>query len=318
MHNHRWWRPCHRRVLMLLLFVPALLTAQEITVSVSNSPAMLGVLRAAERSGAEVVFHRTQNEAVVRLVRGDADVAILPIYVAAAVHNEGTPLVLSHAVYGNFLSVVQGSNAGRSVTRLSDLVGRDLLVGKQAGPLLVFPRLLMEDAGIADQVSTTGATAQQISQMLMTGQTELGVLREPLTTVVLQRNPESRRALNLQDEWEARFGSPMVQAGVVVRQAAMREHSNRIDQLLREIDQGYRWVRANPDAAAELAARRVPGINQAVVLAALPAMQISAERVGPETTANTNRVAAFLALLEERQPAMLSSGVPDSTFFGGQ
>lgn len=292
------------------------LSAEEISVSLSNSPAMLGVLRAADVEGVDVTFHRTQNDAVVRLVRGDVDLAILPIYVAARVHGEGTPLVLTHAVYGSFLSVVQRANAERSVSSLPDLAGTPLLIGKQAGPLLVFPELILEQGGLAGTVPTTGATAQQISQMLIAGRVQHGVLREPLTTVVLSRVPGSSRVIDLQDEWERLFGTPMVQAGIVVRRESLEEHPHEIESFLQAIDEGYRWVRDNPTGAASLAGRRVPGVNEAIIASALSAMSIRTEMISSPSSPEARRVQRFLKLLSERRPPMIGSTLPDESFYG--
>lgn len=313
---HLRWR------ILLSAFVLVLVTVtvpgQALSVSVSNSPAMLGVLRAAEEVpfDVNVEFHRTQNDAVVRLVRGDVDAAILPIYVAARVHSEGTELRLTHAVYGTFVTIVERAGATEDVRSLQDLRDVPLLIGKQAGPLRVFPMMLLQEHGLEATIPTTGATADQIAQMLISGQADHGVLREPLSTSVIRRVPGSRRVIDLQEEWENAFGSPMVQAGVVFRAASVADHPEECAVLSREISSGYRWLQDNPRDAAALAARLVPGANQGIIEAALPVMAIYAEEI-PNNPENNRHVEDFLLLLTDRQPEMIGGSLPDQSFYGG-
>jgi hypothetical protein len=330
-------------LLLVLLFLSPVIPAwtQETTISLSNSPAMLGVLIAIDEmqemsaSGApfdatsvpRAVFHRSQSDAVVRLVRGDVVGAILPVYVAARVHQGGTPLQITHAVYGTFLTIVQGGSPPHPINAITDLAGLDrsdpLLVGKQAGPLLEFPRIIFAERHL-DGIPVTGATAAQISQMLLTGQANQGVLREPLTTVVVRRIPGARRAVDLQREWLSTFGTPMVQAGIVFRRDFLDAHPVEAAALLTAIDAGYGTLATDHEYAALLAGRLAPGLDAETVLAALPVMEISVERVSdvdgstpdPEYAAAAGRVAAFLDLLVTTSPDLMGESAPDGAFYG--
>jgi hypothetical protein len=339
-------------LLALLLLFPAIpVWTEGIAISLSNSPAMLGVLVAIDELGVaedvedagstfdatsmpQAVFHRSQSDAVVRLVRGDVVGAILPVYIAARVHRAGTPLQVTHAVYGTFLTIVQVGDAPHPIGGLEDLLALDpsdpLLVGKQAGPLLEFPRIILARRGL-DGVATTGATAAQISQMLLTGQAHQGVLREPLATHVVRRSPGARRAVDLQQEWLSTFGMPMVQAAIVFRRDFLEEQPRQAAALLAAIDAGYATVATDPAHAATLAGRLVPGLDAQVVREALPVMGMTVERVSGvdasaalpggeqsprDCSAAALRVAAFLELLGTESPGLAGEAPPDEAFYG--
>jgi len=275
------------------------------SVSVSHSPVTAAVLKASLDSGADLSFHSKAGEALVKLVKKQADMAIVPLFLAAKLKNEGVDIAVTNALFGDMLFIL--NNDGK-VKKFEDIKGRKVYVGKGNGPLNLFPKMLIKKAGLVDDVELIGSTAMQIAQLAATGKARVAVLREPLVTKVMSKNEYIRKAVNFQTEWKRVYGDRFIQAALVVRRDFAKENPELIKSFQKKLAVADEWVRAEPYEAAEFFVSHSKRGNAKLISKAIKSMQPRVEIV------DKGEVMRFMALLLENFGKDVGGKMPGDDF----
>lgn len=235
--------------LILFLILLVSVDAFALKISVSSSPVTVAIVKAVVDSNKELSFHNNAGEAMVKIVKGQVDMAVMPLFLATKLKNEGVDVYITHILFGEMLFFL--NNTGK-IQSMNDLKGHKIYVGKGNGPLNLFPKMLIEKAGIIDDVEMVGSTASQIAQLTASGRAKVSVLREPLVTMVMSKNEYVKKAINFQTEWQKLFDCRLIQAALVVRKDFLENHPEEVNEFYKNLETADKWVHSNPEKAAKL------------------------------------------------------------------
>lgn len=181
------------------------------------------------------------DEIKTKLLSGDLDIAAIPANLASALYNATNGKIKMLAI--NTLGVVSILEKGSTVSALSDLVGKKIYApatAKGVIPELVF-NYLLEENGVADvsiewvQPRPDEPIHKTLADKL---KDEAGVLvlsPEPNASVILTNVEGARRAIDLNEEWNAVNNGAMYITGVVVaRTEFIEENPEAVDNFLKE------------------------------------------------------------------------------------
>jgi len=293
-----------KKLLILSLFLLTF-NSYAFDISLSYSPVTTALLKASVESGADVSFHKKAGEAMVKLVKGQADMAVVPLFLAVKLKNEGTDISVLNTLFGDMLFIL--NNTGK-VKSIEDLKGNKVYIGKGSGPLNLFPKVLFEKAGVAGDVELVGSTAMQIAQLAATGKAKVLVLREPLVTMVMSKNEYVRKAINFQSEWKRHFGGRFIQAALVARNDFVKENPELIKSFQRKLLTADSWVRENPEESAAFFVKHTSRGKAGIIAESIKNMQPKTE------VPDRAEVKSFISLLLEKFGDDVGGRMPNDDF----
>jgi NitT/TauT family transport system substrate-binding protein len=249
------------------------------------------------------------------LLRGDVDIGVLPVNVAAKAYVAGKGAILMAAVMGEgMLSLV---TADPAVSSLSDLKGKVVHVaGQGATPEYLF-RYLLNSAGIpvdvrhqdAVQLNFSVPTAE-LAPALLAGKIAYAVLPEPFATVVTA-NPRFRRGIDLQAAFAAaqqKSSAVFPMTALVVRAAFATEHPQQLRLFLAALEKAIGDTNTFTDEAGTLAAKHALGIPASLAAQAIP-RSAYVFRSAPEAREETEALLKIFAQVGQNDT------LPDDGFY---
>lgn len=193
------------------------------------------------------------------VLKGDADIAIMPTNAAALTYNKGAKYMVAGITNFGSLYVIADEN----VDNLSELVGKVVYsIGEGNVPDLVF-RYLLRSAEIDYEKGTTATdgkvTLAYVSEGsafnagLGAGQMHFGVISEPAATVALGKVETAVRALDIQQLYAAaaKTDTGYPQAALVVKKEFYENNKEYVQDFINEYAKyaNTGWAKYNPDKA---------------------------------------------------------------------
>ena len=251
----------------------------------------------------EVVTFPTPPNLIAAYLGGEVDAATLPSNAAAQLSGRGAPVQVASTFIWGVLYVV-----GPAGDALDDLDGEVHSIGRGASPDVVF-RYVLEQEGLAGQIEVAYGYAQvELSQLLIAGRVQAGVLPEPFVTRVLAENAELGIVADLQERFAEHAESGLPQTTLVVRPA-----DDAGAELVALLGESVAEVLADPEAAATLVAGLGLGLDEDTVRASLPRLNLRVESAGESRGA----LERYLSILYEFEPASVGGSLPGDAFYGG-
>lgn len=201
------------------------------------------------------------DEISTAVANGTADVAVLPLNLAAKLYNGGVDIKLAAvSVFGSLYMV--GTQAIESI---DDLVGEVVYnIGRGGTPDLTF-KYILEGNGIEyveSQNAVDGkvalqyvSAASELIPMLKTGKIKFGIMGEPAVTNSHKVTGVTQTVLDIQAEWKKLTGEDYTQAGVVVKGELVNDESF-MDALSMALSQNGEWINANAAKVKEVLASK--------------------------------------------------------------
>ncbi len=253
------------------------------------------------------------DEAVSKLVNGEADIAAVPTNLAATLYNKTKgQLKLAAVTTLGVLSIVTN---GENVKSVRDLKGKTIIAsGKGAVPEYVLDYILKQnglqesrDVKVEYKVQHEEATAAVIS-----GKAKVAMLPEPFVTEATVKNKNIKVALNLTKEWDSasKNASVLTMGCLAVRKSFAENHKAELDDFLNEYKSSVDFVNSNVPAAAKLSAKY--GImNAAVAQKAIP--DCSIVYIGGNDM--KTKVPDFLKVMYKANPKSVGGKLPGDDFY---
>ena len=245
---------------------------------------------------------------VPALVRGELDLACLPVNLAAILYanTKGAVKVINI----NTLGVLYILERGDSVQSLADLKGRTIYAsGKASTPEYALNHLLKE-AGVADVTMEWKAEHAEALAALLADEKGLALLPQPFVTVAQGKSPDIRVALDLNKEWEDQFGTALITGVTVARTEVIAQQAGRIAQFMTDYDASISYVNENVAEAAALIGE-YDIFNPQVAQKALPHCNIRFV-MGQEMQ---DLLIPFYQMLFDQDPATTGGSLPDAGFY---
>ena len=282
--------------------------AQPLRVGALRGPTAMGLAKMMKDGGAAFTLAGSPDALVPLIARGELDVALLPVNLAAVLYRSTGGAV--RAVSVNTLGRLRVLSWDDTALGIGDLAGRKLYAaGKASTPEFVLTRLL-ELHGAGEPATEWKSEHSEAAAAFMADRGSLALLPEPFVSLVLHRAPETRTALDLGQLWEEAGYGPLVTGVTVARSDVLENRSSDIKEFLALQDVSQAYVNAHPDEAA--AWMEELGILDAqAARLAIPGSGIT-YIAGDEMVA---LLTAFYAAMHAMDPASVGGSPPDSAFY---
>jgi len=246
------------------------------------------------------------------MLDGKADFAVLPTTMAAITYNKGLEYKLvAIPVWGTLFLFGKDS----TITRWEDLRHKKVHVMARGMTPDVLFQYLLEKNGLDPQQDITldysFPTHIDLANAVAAGRAELGVISEPLVSVVIQKNKQVRAIFDLNREWEKIQGSPVAQTALLVKDGIIEKNPRLVESVLDAYERSSRWVNENPDSAAVLIARYEILPNAEVALQAIPGSGLHFVRARKIRSQITD----YLQVFYDMNPQIIGDKLPDETFY---
>ena len=287
-------------------------TETPLRVGALKGPTSMGLVKLMkdqeEKANYAFTLAASPDALLPELVRGDLDVACLPVNLAAILYANTKGAV--RVVNVNTLGVLYIVERGEGVQSLSDLKGRTLYAsGKASTPEYVL-NYLLKQAGLEEVDVQWKAEHAEALAALMSDPTALAMLPQPFVAVAQGKSPDIRIALDLNKEWE-NLGQGSLITGVTVARADLIEtQPEKLAEFLEEYKASVEYVTANMKEAAQLIGE-LDIINAQAAEKALPYCGITFQ-----TGEDMVRVLKpFYQMLFDSNPKTTGGSLPDDTFY---
>ena len=260
----------------------------------------------------QVTVATSPDQASAAMISGEADIAAVPVNLAAVLNKKTEGQVLVAGV--NTLGVLYIVENGDEVKSIEDLKGKTLYAtGQGSTPEYVLNELLRKN-GLdpeSDLQIEYLAEHAELATRMSSGEVTLGMLPEPNVTAVLLGNQDTHIALNLTEEWNKVSDTGLVQGVIAVQKKFAEEHPEALKTFLSEYGSSVDYVLKNTDDAAALIEEAGIIPKAAVAKKALPNCNITLV-TGKDMKES---VSAMLKVLFDSNPASVGGQLPDDAFY---
>ena len=259
------------RIILLLWLIPFLLISgcgqrsqivdnqSDIVIATLKGPSSMGMIKFIDSinidvvSNIKIVILNEPMQVRKMMLDGSADFAILPTTMAALLYNKGVDYrLIAIPVWGSLYLL--GSDS--SITEWKDLRGRRInVMGRGMTPDVLFRYLLEKNGLNADSdvlLDYSFPTHIDLANAVAAGLADMGVVSEPLASLVLDKNRGVNTIFDLNLEWEKLEGVPIAQTAFVGRESFMRHNPQVVKEIVSAYERSSQWVNTNADSAASL------------------------------------------------------------------
>jgi NitT/TauT family transport system substrate-binding protein len=254
---------------------------------------------------------------VPRLIKGEIDIGILPINLAAKVYTANNGSVVLGAIVGE--GMINLVTKDPSVASLEDLRGKEIYVaGQGATPDYMF-RYLLAARGVAivDAPDPTGVTLNysippaELAPALISGRIAYAVVPEPFATVVVNAAPDFRRAIDFQKEFAALEHSSYPVTALVIRADFARDNPEIAGLFLDNMREAIDWTNTHPAEAGALVQKHTLGLQGPIAAKSIPN---SAFRFSAAADARPG-VEKLLGIFLSSDPSSVGGKLPERGFY---
>ena len=290
---------------------------QTIRISTPNAPNSIPLFYMKENNilgdkvQIEIEIHKSGEEAVAKVVKGETDMANFGVQEAANLYIEGLEVRLMDVSTWATFEIL---TARDDIKTWEDLKGKNLWIGDKGGPIdyLTQIELKANNINMTDLIVNRIATSE-LTQMVISEIKDIDVfvLREPFISQVKMKNKEIITAFDLGDEYETAFNLKVPQGGTVIRNDFLKSNEDLVVLFQDEYKKAIEWTKENPEEAAKLGAKYMEGTNETVLTAAVKNMNM--EFCAIENSKEILETYFDLAL--EIDSTMLEGVLPDDGFY---
>lgn len=253
------------------------------------------------------------TEVAAQVLRGDFDVAAVPVNLAASLFNKGADISLLAV---NTLGVLYLLENGTEIQSIGDLRGKTVYATNPGATPEYILNFVLKKNGLtpgADVTVEFMADASELATRLAAGNATVGMLPEPSVSAALQSGSRTLRvALDMTAEWNKVCETELAQGCLVVSNSFRTEHPEAFRTLSEEMKTSVDAVNRDVTAASELIAKYGIVPNAKIAEKALPNCHICF--LDGERAADIMK--NMLRVLWEANPASVGGKLPDDSFYG--
>ena len=252
------------------------------------------------------------DELVPLLVKGDLDAACVPANLAATLYNKTQGAVQVACI--NTLGVLYVVEKGDTVQSMADLKGKTLVTtGKGTTPEYVLRYLLSQNGIDPDKDITIEYTSEATEALakVQAGEVSIDMLPQPFVTAAMAQTEGLRIALDMNAEWQAVAGSPMVTGVLLVRKDAVEADPARFADFMEKYKLSTEQANTDPEGTAALCEAFGVVAKAALAQKALPQCNIVFETGDAMKTDLT----AYYKVLFDADPTSVGGALPGDDFY---
>jgi len=274
---------------------------------------MIDSLNQIENFKVEISIYNEPIQVRKLMLEEEVDLAILPTTMGAILYNKGVPYqVAAIPVWGTLY--LFGSNS--KITSWKDLKGKKInLMAKGMTPDVLFKHLLIKN-GINPKhdviLDYTFPTHIDLANAIAAGQAELGVISEPLVSLVMQKNKNVTPIFDLNAEWQKVYkNTPIAQTALLVNSEFSKNNKNELDFILNEYEKSTNWVSNNLLEAAKLIVKHKILPNTNIAESSIPRSNLHFEKA----FLIKDQIQEYLNIFYEMNPDIIGGKIPDDNFY---
>ena len=252
------------------------------------------------------------DELVPLLVKGDLDAACVPANLAATLYNKTQGAVQVACI--NTLGVLYVVEKGDTVQSMADLKGKTLVTtGKGTTPEYVLRYLLSQNGIDPDKDITIEYTSEATEALakVQAGEVSIAMLPQPFVTAAMAQTEGLRVALDMNAEWQAVAGSPLVTGVLLVRKDAVEADPARFADFMEKYKLSTEQANTDPEGTAALCEAFGVVAKAALAQKALPQCNIVFETGDTMKTDLT----AYYKVLFDADPTSVGGALPGDDFY---
>ena len=221
------------------------------------------------------------DQAVAAITNGSADIAAVPTNLAASLFQKTGGKVQILAVNTECVLHILAANS-ENINSIKDLKGKTIYTsGKGANPEYILDYVLKRNGLTVGKDINVEFVADNdtLATMVINGTAKVAMVPEPKASVVLAKNQNVKRVLNMNTEWIQKDGkvplaseitSYPLMGCVIARTEFVQQNQQAIRDFLAEYKASIEGVKANVEAAATLCENYKILPNAAIAKAAIP------------------------------------------------
>lgn len=253
-----------------------------------------------------------------KMIKGEIDIGILPINIAAKVYNTNNSMILLTAIINE--GMVNLVTKDVAVNSFVSLKGKRLYVAGQGATPDYLTRYLLSvheipvGEGEESIMLDFSIPTAELAPALISGRIDYAVVPEPFATVITSNNPLFRRAIDYQKEFAIAQNDPTAVypvASLVVRAEFARQYPETLKLFLDAMENAVVWTNANPPEAGVLVQKHTLGLQAPIVTRSVPTSAFvysSAERARPS-------VERLLRIFLQNDQSSVGGRLPDDGFY---
>jgi NitT/TauT family transport system substrate-binding protein len=312
----------------LFILIPLLFTIitcnqikekQKIRIATLRGPSAMGMVKMIDSlnqnksSNIKITIYNEPIQVRKLMLENEVDFAVLPTTMGAILYNKGVPYQLAAIpVWGTLYLFGYDT----TIKEWSDLKGKRInLMAKGMTPDVLFRHLLVKNNINPDQDLTldyTFPTHVDLANAVAAGQSDLGVISEPLVSMVMQKNKNIYPIFDLNDEWKKVYEDIQIaQTAFMVKSEFAQNNKILLDQILKSYKRSDKWVNENPENAAQLIVKYGILPNTEVAIPSIPRSNMEYIEAFPIK----NQISDYLKIFYEMNPDIVGGKVPDDNFY---
>lgn len=282
-------------------------------VAALNGPTGIGLIKLkTDKSNAySVTYYSDPQEVVPLIVKGEVDIAALPVNLAANLYKKTDGGIQVLAV--NTLGVLHVLEKGDSIKTISDMRGKTVYSTGQGSTPEFTINYILEKNGIDPEkdIDIEYKTAHnELATLAIEGKVDICILPEPFASKVLSKNSDYREALDITAEWDKVSDTKLVQGCVVARKEYIENNPEIITEFLDFNEVSVNFVNKAAAAPNELVeAGMFEDFETA--MATIPRCNI----VFITGTEMKEAIDNNLKVLFEADPTSVGGEIPDDNFY---
>ncbi len=202
-----------------------------------------------------------------KIIKGEADIAIVPSNLAVQAFNKGIPYKLvGTSTWGSLYLI-----STEDIETFEDLKGKEIYsFAKGLTPDIVF-RYVLSGNGIdpdKDVEITYLNSGSEVAPAFLGGKTNLAVVAEPLATNVIMKKEEAKVIFSLNEEWskiiESDNGYP--QSSLIIKSDLIENEKEFVKKFLEMYEGSSRWAVEHPEELGDYAEKLGIGVKKEAII----------------------------------------------------
>jgi NitT/TauT family transport system substrate-binding protein len=273
---------------------------------------MIDSLKQIEDADIEVTIYNEPIQVRKLMLEREADFAILPTTMGAILYNKGIPYQLAAIPVWGTLYLFGNDTTIKS---WNDLKGKRIhLMAKGMTPDVLFKYLLIQN-GIDPEneviLDYSFPSHIDLANAVAAGKAQLGVISEPLVSMVIQKNRAVHPIFDLNIEWQKINTQAIAQTALLVKSDFAKQNPVKLQEILSSYKFSTNWVNENHAEAAELIVKYeiLPNVE-------LADSSISRSNLNFVEAKNIkNYISEYLKIFYEMNPDIIGGKIPDDNFY---
>ena len=246
------------------------------------------------------------------LFQEKVEFAVVPTNMASILYNKGVNYQLAAVPVWGTLYLFGKSE---EVTSWDDLKGKKIhLMAKGMTPDVMF-RYLLDKNGIDPQkdvaLDYSFPTHIELANAVASGKADLGVISEPMVSMVISKNNRIKPVISLNEAWKNQTGMEIPQTALLVHKEFAENNKQKVNQFLKNYAESTRWINYHPKSGSQLIVKHNILESEQVAYQSIPRCNIKF------TYAYDIRemVTDYLKIFHQMNPDIIGGKLPDEDFY---